>query len=93
MDDTNLLITLDIIKSIIKSNYIFNDLMFISRPKVIKVSPKSNMTVIWIDIWNAQNSKNTKMLINRCFNIKRHIATVYKAITNFIQLVSLQLVD
>jgi len=35
------------------------------------------MTVIWIDVWDTQSGKNGKMLINRCFNIGRHIATIY----------------
>ena len=50
MDSTNLSITSDAIESIIKSNYIFNNLTLASRPKVIKTSPESDMAIIWIDI-------------------------------------------
>ena len=53
MNDTNLPITPDAIKLIVKSNYIFNDLTLISKPRVIKVSPKSDIVVIWIDIWDT----------------------------------------
>jgi len=33
-------------KSIIKASYIFNDLILISKPRIIKASPKSDITVI-----------------------------------------------
>jgi len=45
-DSTNLLIISDDIEAIIKSNHIFNDLMLASKPRIIKVSHKSNMVVI-----------------------------------------------
>jgi len=44
--DTNLSIILDIIKSIIKSTYIFNDIVLASYSWVIKISPKSDMAVV-----------------------------------------------
>ena len=68
--DTNLSVTPDIIESIIKSTYIFNDIILASCSWVIKASPKFNMAVVWVDIWNSQNSINTKCLINKYFNIK-----------------------
>jgi len=40
-------------KKILKSNHIFNDIVLISRPKVIKVLLKSDIAIIWIDIWNT----------------------------------------
>jgi len=43
--DTNLSITLDIIKSVIKSTYTLNDIFLTSYPQVIKISPKSNMAI------------------------------------------------
>jgi len=82
MNSTNLSITSDAIESIIKSNYIFNNLTLASRPKVIKTSPKSDMAIIWIDIWNTQSRKNTKMLINRCFNVGKYIVTICRANMN-----------
>ena len=76
MEDTNTLIRSDNIKVIIKANHIFNDLSLTSKLRVIKASPRSNIAVIWIDVWDIQSRKNSKMLINRCFNIGRHIATI-----------------
>ena len=40
------------------------------------------MEIIWIDIWNAQSSKKAKMLINKCFNVRRHITTIHRANMN-----------
>jgi len=76
INDTDVSINSEFIKLVIKPNHIFNDLSLTSRPRVIKTSSKSDIAVVWIDIWNSQSSKNAKMLINRCFNIGRHIATI-----------------
>jgi len=40
----------DDVEKILKSNYIFNNIILASKPRVIKVSPKSDMSIIWIDI-------------------------------------------
>ena len=37
---------------ILKNNYIFNNIILASKPKIIKVSPKSDMSIVWIDIWD-----------------------------------------
>ena len=76
VEDTNTSITSDSIKATIKANHIFNDLSLIAKPRVVKVFSRSNMAVIWINIWDTQSSKNDKMLINRCFNVGRYIATI-----------------
>jgi len=34
------------VKTIIKQNYIFNNVILASKPRVIKVSPKSDMAII-----------------------------------------------
>lgn len=73
---------LDNIKTIIKPSYIFNDLTLTLKLRVIKAFSKSNMAVIWIDVQNAQSRKNGKILINKCFNIRRHIVTIYRANMN-----------
>ena len=52
------------------------------KPRVIKVSPKSDMSIVWIDIWNVQSGSNAKMLINRCFNVGRYIVTIQEANMN-----------
>ena len=70
------------VKLILKQNQIFNNIILASRPRVIKISPKSNMAIVWIDIWDAQSGSNTKMLINRCFNIGKYIATIQGANMN-----------
>ena len=75
-------LTSDNIEAILKQNYIFDNISLASKPRVIKVSPKSNMSIVWIDIWDAQSSKNAKMLINRCFNVSNFIATIRGANMN-----------
>ena len=40
------LITLEIIESILKELYLFEDIMLALKPHIIKVSPKSNITVV-----------------------------------------------
>jgi len=69
-------ISLDDIENVLKNNYLFNDIVLASKPHIIKVSPKSNMAIIWIDIWNTQNGTNAKKAINQRFNISSFIATV-----------------
>jgi len=70
------------IEAILKQNYIFDNISLASKPRVIKVSPKSDMSIVWIDIWDVQSSKNTKMLINRCFNVGNFITTIRGANMN-----------
>jgi len=69
-------------KLIIKQNQIFNNITLTSKPRVIKVFPKSDMAIVWINIWDAQSSTKAKDLINRCFNVRRFIATIRGANTN-----------
>ena len=64
------------VKSILKQNHIFNNISLASKPRVIKVSPKLDMAIIWIDVWDVQSGQNTKLLINRCFNMGNHITTI-----------------
>ena len=52
MENTNIHINSEFVETVIKLSYIFNDLLLTSRPRVIKNSPKSNMVIVWIDIWN-----------------------------------------
>ena len=69
VENNNLSLTSDIIERIIETSHIFSDIVLAFWPYVIKTSPKSDMAVICVDIWNFQNSMKGKMLINRCFNI------------------------
>ena len=70
------------IKSILKQNHIFDNISLASKLRVIKVSPKSDMAIVWIDIWDMQSSSSAKMLINRCFNVGNYIATIRGANMN-----------
>ena len=49
-EQTNVHISPEDIEKILKSNYIFNNIVLASRPQVIKISPKSDMAIIWINI-------------------------------------------
>ena len=75
-EKTSTPITLDTVEDIIKKNHIFNNITLASKPHIIKVSPKMDMDIIWIDIWDVQSSNNAKVLVNRCFNIGSYIATI-----------------
>ena len=69
-------------KDIIKQNQIFDNVTLASKPWMIKVSPKSDMAIVWIDIWDAQSSVKAKGLINWYFNVGRSIAMVRMANMN-----------
>jgi len=71
-----------VVEDILKKNYIFNNISLASKPRVIKVSLKSDMAIIWIDIWDVQSSSNAKMLINMYFNVSNYIATIQEANMN-----------
>ena len=75
-------LTLNNIETILKQNYIFNNISLASKPRVIKVSPKSDMAIVWLDIWDFQSGNNVKMLINRCFNVGNYIMTIQGANMN-----------
>ena len=64
------------IESALKQNHIFNGIKLALKPRVIKVLPKSDMSIIWIDIWGFQSGKKAKCLINRYFNFRGYIATI-----------------
>ena len=76
MENTNTLINSSVVKTILKNNYIFDNILLASKPCVVKVSPKSNMVIVWLDIWDFQSSSKAKGLINRCFNIRNYIVTI-----------------
>ena len=69
-------ITLDDVEKILKNNHIFNDVILALKPRIIKVSPKLDIAIIWIDIWDTQSRSKAKTLINKRFNVGRFIATV-----------------
>jgi len=75
-------INLNSIEQVIQSTYIFNNICLTSKLYIIKTSFKSDMAVVWINIWNSQSKMNTKGLINRLFNISLSITTVHGANMN-----------
>ena len=79
---SNTCISSEEVKNILKINHIFNNIILISKLHVIKVSPKSDIAIIWIDIWDTQNSSNVKKIINRHFNIGSFIAIVHRVNMN-----------
>jgi len=46
-------LTLNDIKTILKQNHIFDNISLALKPRVIKVSPKSNISIVWLDIWDV----------------------------------------
>jgi len=70
------------VENIIKQNQIFDNVVLTSKPQVIKVSPKLDMSIIWIDIWDIQSGSKAKSLINQCFNVGRYITTIRGANMN-----------
>ena len=81
-EKTNSCILLDEIENILKNNHLFNNIVLASKPHVIKVSHKSNIAIVWINIWDTQNRSNTRKVINRWFNISSYIAIVCGANMN-----------
>ena len=64
------------IKSILTKLTMLKDITLASPPRVIRASKNSDMAVIWVDIWDSQNSTKAKTIINRSFNYGKHIATI-----------------
>ena len=73
---TNSCIISNDVKKILKSNHIFNDIVLVSNTRIIKVSSKSDMSIIWINIWDTQSRSKVKCLINRRFNVGSFIITI-----------------
>jgi len=76
IENTNLFVSSDIIKRMIKSIHIFDNVVLVFHPCVIKASPKSDIAVVWVNIWSSQTGIKEKCFINRCFNIEYHIVTI-----------------
>ena len=53
LENTDIHINSSIVESIIKSIYIFNDVLLAFKPQVIKESLKSDMAIIWIGLWDT----------------------------------------
>jgi len=75
-NNSSLPITQAQVESVIANTPIFEGGVLASRPHIMTASPSSDMSVIWIDIWDSQKGSKGKTLINRSFNFGRHTATV-----------------
>jgi len=82
LENSSTPISANLVKRIIKNNHIFNNIVIVSRLRVIKVSPKSDIAIIWLNIWNIQSGFKAKDLINQYFNVKSYITTIYNANMN-----------
>jgi len=82
VDKSNTHVTFENIECILKNNHIFNDIVLVSKPCIIKISSKSDMAIVWIDIWDTQNSNDAKKVINRYFNVGNIVITVRGANMN-----------
>jgi len=82
IENTNTPSSLDVVESIIKNNHIFNNIAIVLRLRVIKVLPRLDIAIIWLDIWDMQSSSRAKCLINRCFNIRSYIVMIWEANMN-----------
>jgi len=69
-------ITSENITDFMKHIDLFENISLATKPHIIKASPKSDMAIIWFDIWDTQNGSKAKLLINHSFNLGCHIATV-----------------
>ena len=69
-------ITPNFIKDVLKESHLFKDIILASKPCIIKASPKSDIAVVWIDIWDSQNGFLAKNIINCFFNIGWFIVTI-----------------
>ena len=72
----NGVITPDFIKRVLKNTYLFKDIVLALKLCVIKASPKSNMVVIWVDIWDFQSGSLAKNIINYHFNVEHFVAII-----------------
>ena len=64
LKNTNIPIDSGVIKNIIKTTYIFNNIKVASKPYICKFLLKSDIAIVWINIWNSQNRSLAKKIIN-----------------------------
>ena len=73
---TSLPITPAQVAEALSSSPLFEGVILASMSHIMKASPSSDMSVIWIDIWDSQKGSKGKTLINYSFNFRCHTATV-----------------
>ena len=64
LDQSNSVVSSELIKKVIKEMDIFNNIILVSKPHIIKAFFKFDMVVIWIDIWDLQSGAKAKSIIN-----------------------------
>jgi len=64
VDNTSCSITPDIIEGVLKETHIFNNVVLTSKPHIIKTLNNSDSAIIYVDIWDLQNSSKAKYIIN-----------------------------
>ena len=74
-DDFSNHLMLKAVKYIIKQNQIFNNIVLVSKLCIIKMSPKLDMVIVWLDIWNIQSGSKARGL-NCYFNVGSYITTI-----------------
>ena len=60
----------------IQYSTLFEMVSLTSKPRVIKALSKSDIAIMWIDVWDIQNSSKAKLLANYSFNFGWYIATI-----------------
>ena len=69
-------ITSENVTDFMKHIDLFENVSLATKPRIIKALPKSDMAIIWFDIWDTQNGSKAKLLINYSFNLGCHITMV-----------------
>ena len=64
------------VEAALSNSSLFEGVTLASMPRIMKASPSSDMSVIWIDIWDSQKGSKGKTLINHLFNFGCYTATV-----------------
>jgi len=54
----------------------FESVTLVFMSHIMKTFPSSDMSVIWIDIWDSQKGSKGKTFINRSFNFEYYTVTV-----------------
>ena len=50
LKNMNVPLNSEVVEKILKNNHIFNNILLTSRPRIIKISPKSDIAIVWLDI-------------------------------------------
>jgi len=69
-------LTTDDVTNFMSHTELFEFIFLGAKPRIIKILPKSDIVIVWFDIWDSQNSSKAKLLINYSFNFGKYIATI-----------------